>query len=682
MLQANMESVSFKENKSSTLLAILASLVIYLAIYLLGFNQINLPTRGNLILDQYLLNLHLITDVLIFLSSNILILSVLIFVSIYSSGTIKSLIYSKFGKRISLLTLSIPISLLICLVILNYCFTHFPNLQISIELGSYDPSNKYRLLTDFNLYGLTFLFLMVGLSYIFLIKQKNSKDIGMFTLYLLCIGILLTPAFETKNKVEISSSSTLQKNDKPNIILIGLDSISYLQAKDYGKEIMPNLHKFLQGSQVYSNAYSPIARTFPAWNSILSGTYPNKHKARFNLTNFKDIDKSNMLQNILKKQGYRTIYAQDERRFNNIDEDYGFDLTVGPRIGASDFIIPIFANNPFIAYFASSVTGEYLFPSISINRVSAITYQPNLFTQRLLSSIANIKDEDTPLLLTTHLCTAHYPYTWAEFDLLQTIQDEEKLHQLSAKRLDEQFGNLINGLDSLGVLENALVVVLSDHGEALGNSTPLWVNTPYEDLPEKAKALIGFKRGHGNSLVSKHQNSVIIALQDKNNESFTRKVINKPVSLVDITPSILSYLGLPYETTKYSGVDLLNNEQTKQRNLFMETGLLFKLPKPNETIDEMSEELNHHFNNYKIDKSGRLFINNHFYVKAMKDKRYGLLNGKWLLIKGRSLVDSSSQNLLIDRTTGNWQLNASAKDVKALTGSDLLRDLDEYISTL
>ena len=67
---------------------------------------------------------------------------------------------------------------------------------------------------------------------------------------------------------------------KPNIILLGIDSLS---PESINKENMPFLNKLLNESTQFTNSISPLARTYPAWSSILTGLYAEHHHAEENL---------------------------------------------------------------------------------------------------------------------------------------------------------------------------------------------------------------------------------------------------------------------------------------------------------------------------------------------------------------------------------------------------------------
>ena len=72
----------------------------------------------------------------------------------------------------------------------------------------------------------------------------------------------------------------------PNIILVGVDSLrpDVVGASERAFGVTPNIDLFLrEGAHQFSDTITPLARTFPAWTSILSGRYPRHTGARENL---------------------------------------------------------------------------------------------------------------------------------------------------------------------------------------------------------------------------------------------------------------------------------------------------------------------------------------------------------------------------------------------------------------
>src|SRR6185312_14377268 len=84
--------------------------------------------------------------------------------------------------------------------------------------------------------------------------------------------------------VVYASHSTPAQLNKPHVIIIGIDSLRYDVASEKGPQSQaPNVRGFLDGAVSFSDAMTPLARTFPAWVSILTGRAPHTTGAIVNL---------------------------------------------------------------------------------------------------------------------------------------------------------------------------------------------------------------------------------------------------------------------------------------------------------------------------------------------------------------------------------------------------------------
>src|SRR5262249_3447625 len=153
-----------------------------------------------------------------------------------------------------------------------------------------------------------------------------------------------------------------------------------------------------------------------------------------------------------------------EVRFSNVDATYGFDETHTPRIGASDFLLGFFGDTPLSNLVVNTRAGEWLFPHHYANRADSVIYYPDSFVHRLDRNLTFSE----PTFLAVHLTLAHWPYGWADSG---SIPHESAMvkgaYEESATRVDRQFGDIMAMLERHGALKNAIVIVLSDHGEGL-----------------------------------------------------------------------------------------------------------------------------------------------------------------------------------------------------------------------
>ena len=252
---------------------------------------------------------------------------------------------------------------------------------------------------------------------------------------------------------------------------------------------------------------------------------------------------------VLSENGYKTVYAIDEVRFSNLDESYGFDEMLAPAMGSADFLLGFFADTPVANLFVNTRLGEWLFPYAYANRAAAHTYNPDTFIDRIDSSV----DFDEPTLLAVHFTLAHWPYIWADSPTPNGVakgndglENEELVrlqYELAVRRLDEQFESLMAVLESKGALENAVVVVLSDHGESLGEASPI----SEQDYALDSNLTTSSLFGHGTHVLSSDQYHVVLGMRSYGNtlvDTEPGRVVTRPVSLEDIAPTMLDALEL------------------------------------------------------------------------------------------------------------------------------------------
>ena len=319
---------------------------------------------------------------------------------------------------------------------------------------------------------------------------------------------------------------------RPNIVIIGIDSLrNDLQVPRRGAARTPNIRRFLDDSRRFSDATTPLARTYPSWVSILTGRHPVTTNARYNLMPRRLVNEGDTLGDALREQGYHAVYATDEVRFANFDESFGFDQLITPPVGAADFLLGYAGEMPLVNLFASTAAGGMMFPSNHANRAAFVTYRPDHFLRRLDRELLVA----SPSFLTIHLTLAHWPYAWAGMSQPSVPEEYRDAYGLAVAEVDRQFGEVLQILADKGVLENAIVVVLSDHGEALGaddDSMLRKIGTGDE--------IWNSLWGHGTSVMSPNQYQVLLAMRGYGRASLPGpdRDYKWPVSLEDLRPTL------------------------------------------------------------------------------------------------------------------------------------------------
>jgi hypothetical protein len=425
---------------------------------------------------------------------------------------------------------------------------------------------------------------------------------------------------------------------QPNVIIIGLDSLrtDIVDGPDAARTV-PALDAFLSQATVFTDTTTPLARTFSAWVSIITGRHPHTTGATVNLYPRDLIETGPTLPAVLRDAGYDTVYAIDEVRFSNIDESYGFDRMVGPRIGSADFLVEFFGDTPLSNLIVNTRAGDWLFPELHGNRAAQVTYDPDTFIDDIDRSLY----VDSPTFLAVHLTLAHWPFTWARSEPQARGTDGSKelpeLYDAAIRRLDTQFADLVRMLERKGALDDALVIVLSDHGESLGEPSRL------ADEVRQISSLLGKPEvfGHGTHVFSREQYQVVLGFRAYGDTPVTLSPgarVEAPASLEDITPTLVDALGIEIEAS-YDGrslADLLNGHEPAilpelgQRIRFLETefnppGVSVEAPMSASAIARASAS-------YRIDSvTDRLEVRREQLPRILASRQYAAVLGEHLL---------------------------------------------------
>lgn len=522
---------------------------------------------------------------------------------------------------------------------------------------------KYFLYAQLVIIAILLITFIVSVKYYFSrFVSKRYKVSGVTALIAMTIIIIWS---------DVKPMSHDMLTDKPNVIIIGIDSLRVDKVKRFGasKTYVPAIDEFMQKATVFGNAYTPLARTFPAWVSILTGRYPQENGATLNLLPLEKIDRKHSLAFTLNNYGYQTIFAIDERRFSNLDNSFGFDEVIGPKVGFMDFILGSVNDFPLSNMVINTRLGKLLFPYNYANRASAVTYQPQTFNKLLARDLGDVRKR--PVFLAVHLCLPHWPFYWAADKVGATEKlvslsqiDRYDAYHRSLARGDKQFKAIMEVLKAQHLLDNAIVILLSDHGESIGvkgdritmsenyiKGTPRDVNL--EPLTFRELAF-----GHGSDIVTMNAYKVVLAIRKYGSKENIPNDIDIPVSLIDIRPTILELLRhSPEQSTGISLANYLYNEPSESqmdRPIFLESG--FTLPALDHMENSVRDLIRQGVDYYQVDKvSGRLLMRQEKQKELMAKKQRGVIYQNWLL----AIIPhyKESRVVLVNLNSGKWTDN-------------------------
>jgi arylsulfatase A-like enzyme len=505
----------------------------------------------------------------------------------------------------------------------------------------------------------------------------------------LLIGLAVTSGFtflKSGNRADLDAATY----EHPNIILVGVDSLRPDFLSYFGHEKpTPFFDSFLSQASVFSEAVTPLARTFPSWTSILSGLYPREIGIRTNLAQ-QHVNFTNMLPAILQRNGYKTIFATDETRFSNIDRNFGFDHIIAPPMGLNDFLIGTFNDFPLSNFLINTNIGKWLFPYSYGNRPVYFSYDPDSFLN-LLSPILNEK-RAKPTFLAVHFCLTHSPYLW---DSLNGSKYNEPLERYEASigRVDKQVNDFFALLKQGHWLDHAIVVLLSDHGEALElpgdriTEKDLFVTSktypqavPLFYPPSLDDEGINESAGHGTDVLGLPQYHTVLAFKLYGLGDWQSGLVPGIVSLLDIKPTILQFIHLPSPAS--SGrplVSVIRGEHklpTQHHHIFLESDFS---PEAIRTVyPETRRILLDGIELFRVDPvTTRLIVKDNMEQMIIDSKQYADIYGDWILA-------FYPQNkhfqvpILVNLVTGKWTNNLQSPFARSSPAALMLRKLKAF----
>lgn len=304
----------------------------------------------------------------------------------------------------------------------------------------------------------------------------------------------------------------------PNIVLVSLDTLgaAYLGSFGGNAAASRNIDSFLNRAFSFRRAYAPYPNTLVSHASLFSGLYPSSHGVYGGVRDSQvEVD---LLSTVLRRDGYLNV-AFTENAF--VSSDFGFDR---------DF--DWYDNGPEHGSFLGDAKETFGKARKWLERYG----------------------QDAPFLLFVHTYEVHSPYITRDEES-RAIADEvfsgsdivsdpsssadmerlhnggfhrlspdeirrlEALHIGEIRYLDRQFAELIEALEGMPFAERTLLVVFGDHGDEFDP--------------------VG-KIGHGETLddVVMH-----VPLAFYLPGRFRTGSYRFPVSLVDVAPTVLDFLG-------------------------------------------------------------------------------------------------------------------------------------------
>ncbi|MDG2396281.1 MAG: arylsulfatase [Flavobacteriaceae bacterium] len=389
-----------------------------------------------------------------------------------------------------------------------------------------------------------------------------------------------------------------KKNFKtpPNIIIIYTDDLGYgdVSAYNKGKLKTPNIDKLANEGIRFNNGYSSSATCSPSRYALLTGTYPWRNsRAKIITGGSLIINKNEMtLPKILKTKGYQTgIVGKWHLGLGSGKIDYNSKISPGPNEVGFDYsyimadtqdrvpsvyiengyVVNLDRNDPIEVNFENN---DYGLPTGKKNpelltmkwhhghKNSIINGIPRIgfmkggekarwsdidMADHFLEKAKNylVKNKDNPFFLYYSLQQPHVPRTPHPRFVGKSGMGPRGDVILEA---DWCIGDFYKKLQSLGILENTLIIFSSDNGPVLNDG---YYDNAVEELGDHSPS--GELRGGKYSLFEAGTKVPFITYWKG---KIKPNISNEIISQIDIFNSISKIIGSNYESK--DGLDLSN----------------------------------------------------------------------------------------------------------------------------
>lgn len=344
-----------------------------------------------------------------------------------------------------------------------------------------------------------------------------------------------------------------------NIILITVDALraDHLSYFGYPKLTTPNIDNLCEKSVLFIQAISQNSHTPQSFPSIFASVYP-------------------------------LTIGTEPLQGSGIRLPTGLS-TVTEKLHKTGYITAAFHSNPYLSrafnyhkgfeifdddlYFGSSKLS--LLIKRAFTRLKPHPYlSANEINRKALSFVEEVKDKSVFFFLWLHYMDIHGPYqpsslytdlskhlSYRDMKRLwqkatnypEMVTEEEKemlidLYDGEIKYLDSQIKHFMLALKDLGVLENTLLIITSDHGEEFGEHGKF--NHPRDLYDELIHVPLIF---YSPSILPK------------------AKEISQVVGLIDLAPTILELIGIKEDSSSFQGRSIvpLIIEGTQERRIII-----------------------------------------------------------------------------------------------------------------
>ncbi len=255
-------------------------------------------------------------------------------------------------------------------------------------------------------------------------------------------------------------NSNIVKETKPNVVIILADDLGYGDLSYFGQKnyTTPNIDKFANEGVVCTDFYVPTPYCAPSRATLLTGQFPLRH---------------GLIRNPTPDAGINDIGIRaEEITLGEVFQEADYKtMCIGKwHLGHKPEFFPV--NHGFDKYYGILYSNDMRPVQIIENR-DTVEYpvdQSQLtkkYTQKALGFIS--ENRNNPFFL--HFCHAMPHKPLAASEKFYTPETPNDLYADVMQELDWSVGEVLKKLQDLKLLDNTIVIFMSDNGPWYGGST-------------------------------------------------------------------------------------------------------------------------------------------------------------------------------------------------------------------
>lgn len=360
----------------------------------------------------------------------------------------------------------------------------------------------------------------------------------------------LQPA--TQRAVSKTSKNPRRENVKrPNLLVITFDTTRADRLEPYGFTAVrtPAITRLAREGITFEHCASQSPQTLPSHASLFTGLYTLTHDVRSNGQKLED-DVLTLAER-LSAEGYETGAVVATAALLS-----AFNLSQGFATYNDNFEDSALekAFKSFLRFFSRHKIN--LYSTRSADRVAALG-------KKWLNKAAA---QEKPFFLWLHFFDPHDPYVFhPNFERPDLVREEGKPNRFGVPEenylneiefADHYLGKILDHLDAQQMADNTLVVFTADHGESLGEHD-----------------YVGHREEVYESII---RIPLIMRLPGQLPDGQRSRI---PSMSIDVTPTILSLLGISYPEEAFTGRNLFDlDEETPRQRYSLAVKLFTKSP--------------------------------------------------------------------------------------------------------